>query len=225
MVQFRPIGIQREEYVRIQELKDEKDFRYSTCQKFQNLEFAIDEINKSLAKSIADQGSLEVECSTQINAVLEATMSSLKEFRQTLRDIQTEFDKRESFLKQMKEVVDDKVSNSSFKHAMYGLENVIVNLREEKDAMRQEFNDQIQRLRAEFGNKISHAKKEILAVPSEIPNIRKILDQNSELIDLYYKNASVRDSTNEHKIMGVEKKIINLYELIKELKTSNQETS
>lgn len=224
MAQFKPMGIQKRDYQEVQALKAEEDFKFQTNQRIQNLQFAVDTLSKSLEESIADQGSLEQSCNTQIKEVMQATMSSLKEFRQTLGDVRTEFDTQERWFRHMKEMVDQKVEVSSFNEKISHLHDCIKRLHDEKDSMRKEFNGLIDRLKLDLDTKIKAQKEEILAIPSEIPGLRKVMDQKMELIELNGQNAVLRSSNNERQIMLVERKIDNLYQLIKKVDLTNQET-
>lgn len=220
----KPMGMQKKDYHEAQQLKAEEDFKYHTNQRIQNLQFAIDMINKSLAQSIADQGSLEVDCSTQMKEVMSATMNSLKDFRQELGDISSQLKNSNDWIKQIRSDVEECVETSDFNEKISHMHDAIKRLHIEKDAMRKEFNGLLNRQNVEFEAKLKSLKEDILAIPSEIPNIRKVFDQKIELVELNGQNAVLRSSNNEKQIMLVERKIDNLYQLIKRLEIANQES-
>lgn len=220
----KPMGIQKREYHEAQQLKAEVDFKYQTNQRIQNLQFAMDSLSKSLEESIADQGSLEVSCNTQISEVMNATMSSLKEFRQELGNIFTELENNKLWMKQVRAEIEDCVRISAFNEKIAHLHECIKILRMEKDSMRKEFNSLMDRLKLDFESKIKAQKEEILAIPSEIPDLRKLMDQKIELVELNGQNAVLRSSNNERQIMFVERKIENIYQLLKQLDINKQES-
>ena len=224
MVQYKPMGISKKDYQEIQDVKAEDNFKFETNQKIQNLQFSLDKLNDSLNHSFARQGALEVSCSCQINEVMTATMTSLKEFRQSLGDFQTKFDTQERWFKQIKDLIDSKTDHSFFQDKINDIFSNIRYLQKDIDSIRKEFNGLVERLKVEFNEKIKSQKEEILAIPSELPNLRKLVDQKIELVELNGQNAVLRSSNNEKQILLVERKIENLYQLVKKLEIANQES-
>lgn len=221
--QSKPMGLQKKEYHEAQLLKAEEDFKYHTNQRIQNLQFAVDMINKSLATYIAAQGSDKNCVDTQISQVMDATMSSLKEFRQELGDMGTQLTNTNNWIRQARSEIEECVETSNFNEKISHLHDCIKRLHTEKDSMRKEFNGLIDRLKLDFDNKLKAQKEEILAIPSDVPNLRKVMDQKIELVELNGQNAVLRSSNNEKQIMLVERKIDNIYQLIKKLELTNQE--
>lgn len=217
------MGIQKREFHEAQQMKAEEDFKYHTNQRIQNLQFAIDMINKSLASCVAAQGSDKNCVDTQIAEVMNATMSSLKEFRQELGDMATQMTNTNNWIRQVRSEIEDCVETSHFNEKISHLHDCIKKLHSEKDSMRKEFNGLIDRLKSDFENRLKAQKEEILAMPSEVPNLRKLMDQKIELVELNGQNAVLRSSNNEKQIMLVERKIENLYQLIKKLDLNIQE--
>lgn len=209
------MGIQKREFHEAQQMKAEEDFKYHTNQRIQNLQFAIDMINKSLASCVAAQGSDKNCVDTQIAEVMNATMSSLKEFRQELGDMATQMTNTNNWIRQVRSEIEGCVETSTFNEKISHLHDCIKKLHSEKDSMRKEFNGLIDRLKSDFENRLKAQKEEILAMPSEVPNLRKLMDQKIELVELNGQNAVLRSSNNEKQIMLVERKIENLYQLIK----------
>ncbi len=219
----KPMGMKKQDYVEMQDLIAEKDFKFQVNHRIQSLEFAIDDLSKSLEKSIADQGSVKLSCSTQIQDVVNLTTSSLKEFRHQIGDIYTEFAARERWFKQMKDTVDKKIDSSSACEKISRSDEAIQQVRLENELMLKEFTNLIERLKADFTEKLKEQKQEILSIPSQIPSLKKDIEKQIELIELNGQNSLLRSSNNEKQIMLVERKIDNLYQLIKKIEISLQE--
>lgn len=220
----KPMGIPNKEYYEAQQIKAEEDFKYHTNQRIQNLQFAIDMINKSLALFVAAQDSDKNCVDTQIAKVMETTMSSLKEFRQELGDMATQMTNTNNWIRQIRSEIEGCVKTSQFNEKISHLHDCINRLNSEKDAMRKEFNGLIDRLKLDFENRLKAQKEEILAIPSEIPDLKKLMDQKLELVELNGQNGVLRSSNNERQIMLLERKIENIYQLFKQLDINKQES-
>jgi len=82
----------------------------------------------------------------------------------------------------------------------------------------------LNRFTQEVDNNLKVNKEEILSIPSELPHLKKMLDQRIELVELNGQNAVLRSSNNERQILLVERKIENIYQLVKKLDITNQES-
>lgn len=224
MAQSKTTGIDKERYKELQALKDQEDFRYQTTQGLQNLKFDLERQQERLAKIMAERGSDKKDTDIQLQHIMEACMSSLKEFRQDLGDINTQLTNTNNWIKQVRTEIEDCVETSNFNEKISHLHDCIKRLHTEKDSMRKEFNGLIDRLKLDFESRLKTQKEEILAIPSEVPNLRKVMDQKIELVELNGQNAVLRSSNNEKQIMLVERKIDNIYQLIKKLEIANEES-
>lgn len=223
MATLKPEGMQIKEYKEAQARKAEDDFKFQTNQRIQNLQFAIEMINKSLSQTIANEGSLESQCKAEVNELMNVQMTLSKEFRQTLIDMQTDVTFLERAIMKMQHSLNERIEISVFNETISDLNEEIESLQRDRDSMRKEFNGMIQRLKIDFDAKLKAQKEEILAIPSEIPNLRKVMDQKIELVELNGQNAVLRSSNNEKQIMLVERKIDNLYQLLKEVQMRGKE--
>ena len=221
----KPIGIKKKEYEEMQKIKAEDDFKSSTNAQIQNLVFAIDKINKSLNKSIGDHGSLKVEVKSMFDTMKTCLELSLKEFRQSIGDLETNINARNKSLDQLSIKSEYFINKADLKNEIDDLEKLIAKFNQNNETLRIEFNGMIQRQNIEFDNKLKALKEEILSTPSEIPNIKKTFDQKIEFVELNGQNALLRSSNNEKQIMLIERKIENIYQLIKKLEIVNQESS
>jgi hypothetical protein len=224
MAQSKPIGMDKQKYKEWQEIKAEDDFKSSVVQKLQNLHFAINDLNENLLKTDAKNGSAVKDCEIEIHHVMDSCISSLKEFRELVTGCERLCNESKNWMRTLNIAIEDCPTRSDFNDKISHLHDSITRLHNEKDSMRKEFNGLIDRLKLDFDSKLKKQKEEILAIPSEVPNIRKIMDTKLELVELNGQNAALRSSNNERQIMLVERKIENLYQLIKKLDISNQES-
>ncbi len=155
---------------------------------------------------------------------MSSTLSSLKDFRQELGDISTILENNKRWIRQVRSEIEDCVDLSTFNEKISALHDCIKSLQEEKISMRIEFNGLIDRIKLDFENKLKNQRQEILSIPSEVPNIKKEMDQKIELVELNGQNAVIRSSNNEKQILLVERKIENLYQLIKRLEIAKEES-
>lgn len=212
------------EYDEAQKIKAEDDFKYNTNQRIQNMQFAIDMINKSLSSSIASIGSLDREVKTQIQEVLNLTISSLKEFRQTLGDMQKELQSTNKIITNMRSLLENYVEYSTYKKEIDHIKESLKQNESDKNSMRKEYNGLIERTKIEFTTTSKALKEDILSIPSEIPALRNLMEQKIELVELNGQNAVLRSSNNEKQLLLFERKIDNLYQLLKRLEMANEET-
>ncbi len=220
----KPMGIQNKDYQDIQQVKSQEDFQYQVNQRIQNIQFAIDEINQTLAKSIAQYGAFRVDCNNQITNILDQVVSGLKEFRQILGNMKSDVSNLEIWIKQTRSDLTGYVEVSVFNEKISLLQGEISNVRLDKEKTRKEFNDLVERLKLDFDVRLKAMKQEILDIPSGIPDLKQVLDQKLELLELNSQNYVLRSSNNEKQILLVERKIENIYQLIKRLEIANQET-
>lgn len=222
MATSKPMGMQKRDYQQVQQLKAEETFKFDTNQRLQNLQFAMDKLSGALSEAVANQGSDKKDCDIEIENVMQSCMSSLKEFRGELNQMFNDINNVKSWVKQTRSEVEDCVETSNFNEKISHLHDCIKKLHTEKDSMRKEFNGLLDRQKCDFEAKLKALKEEILAIPSEVPNLRKVVDQKIELVELNGQNAVLRSSNNENKIMLVERKIENIYQLIKKIEITMQ---
>ncbi len=220
----KPTGIPKKDYQDIQQVKSQEDFQYQVNQRIQNIQFAIDEINQTLAKSIAQYGVFRVDCNNQITNILDQVVSSMKEFRQILGNMKSDVSNLETWIKQTRSDLTGYVEVSVFNEKISLLQDEISSIRLEKERTRNDLNGLCERLKSDFDARLKAMKQEILDIPSGIPDLKQALDQKLELLELNSQNYVLRSSNNEKQIMLVERKIENIYQLIKRLEIANQET-
>lgn len=223
MEQLKPKGITNEEYEKVQKIRLEQDFQFSTNQRIQNIQFEVARMSKCISDCISKQGSVEVDHKTEINAVMNSTMSSLKQFRQELGDIQTELNASERNMKLLKDQLDQCINISTFNQKMSEFNQFIERYQLEKQEMKKHFKEVIDQVTSDFRSKLKIQRDEILSIPSDLPRLEKLMNQKIELVELNGQNSVLRSSNNEKQIMLVERKLDNIYQQIKKLELINQE--
>lgn len=219
----KPKGISQEEYKRNQESLHNEKFQFDANQRMQNLQFQVNDLKKNIEDILAAQG-VDKRCvDTQLEQIMEATMNSLKEFRQNIGDFKTGMEFMGRGITAQNSMIDACVEKSLFNEKLSHLHECIKRLHGEKDAMRKEFNGLIERLKIDFDQRLQAMKAEILAIPSEVPALKHLMDQKLELVELNGQNAVLRSSNNERQILLVERKIDNLYQLVKALDIGRKE--
>lgn len=128
-------------------------------------------------------------------------------------------------LKEMNEEIDKRASQLDFERINRILCERMDRLEKDRGVIRKEVNEQIERRYADFQTKLEANKQEIISRPSEIPDLRRLIDQKIELIELNGQNAVLRSANNEKQIMLVERKIENIYQLIKRIDINKQEAA
>ncbi len=222
MVQSKVRGISQEEYLATQAIKAEEDFKNQTNQSLGDLHRFVIKIDKSVYDLLALVGSNNVALDQQLTEVMTSTMSSLKEFRQELGDFGTQLFNLKISQAQVKVSLEDYISRDCFDREVGSLVAEIKELKNYQESMKRDFMACIERLHDQFDDKLKSMKAAILAIPSEIPALKSLIEQKLELVDLNGQNAVLRSSNNEKQIQLVERKIENIYQLIKKVDFDNQ---
>lgn len=220
----KSMGIKNKDYMDIQEKKTEDDFKFDTNQKIQNLQFAIDLLSKSLDKSIATQRSDKTQYEINFTNFIEDVQTNLKEMSKKI-------DKLESLIKDLRtensavlENQKNLISLSYFDEKMMSRDCEIKSLKDQVNQYKQSQLSLEITINRSFEEKLKSLKSEILSIPSEIPELRKSLEQKLELVELNGQNSVVRSSNNERQIMLLERKYDNLFQLIKQLEITYKES-
>lgn len=223
MAQPKPTGFGEDYYVESQKQKAEEDFKTQANDRIQKLEFAIDEINTDLTQAFAIQSSDKTEIAIKFENLMQSTISNLKDFRREFGELTSLIQKQGEKITQLqdrqRQLVDESRLNEKFSH----LNREVLRLLSEQDVMRHEFNGMIQRLGMDISTRMKAQKEEILAVPSQLPGLKQEIDSNIALVEINCQNAVLRSGNNEKQLMLVERKIDNLYQLVKQLQIANQE--
>ena len=154
---------------------------------------------------------------------MDATMTSLKEFRQEIGDFQTHINKQDQQINKVKQDQNDLVTSEDFKDYMRACQGLLDSLFDQQKKMQSEYHGLIDRLKIDFNNQIKSLREELISRPTGLPELQKLLESKIELVELNGQNAVLRSSNNEKQILLVERKIENIYQLIKRIDLNKQE--
>ncbi len=216
-------GLSREEYKKRQEQCEAEKFSVQTNKRLQDIELSLREHEKQLNTHRAFHGGIRSDVDSQINEIMTATMTSLKEFRQTIGDFETHMKNQDSKIQELKDEQEQLVYQEDLTISLRLIDSALNELRKTQKAMHSEFNGLIERLKIDFSNQIKSLKEELISRPTGISELQKLLESKIELVELNGQNAVLRSANNEKQLLLVERKIDNIYQLIKKLELSKQE--
>lgn len=220
MVLPKPTGISKQQFDEKQAMKEEADFRYDVNQSLQSHRFAIDTLNAVVVENVELLKSLKSEYFSNFQQLFRNVKEDLEKFRQQIGDFRDEIKEmhllHESFQ-------DDLATKATMQSVLTFDHDICQKLRAiDKDIsnIREEMNTWSYTLRMQSEHNMAKLKQDILSQPSELPAFHKVVDQKLELCDLNGQNSLIRSANNERQLQLVERKIENIYQLIKEIKLS-----
>ncbi len=217
-------GISKDDYQAAQTRRFDNDFVYETNQKLQTLQMAIVNLSENIDKAVASQVSDHKNSDIRISNFMELTINCLKEFRQQISDFQQEINAMNVLMDAFKKTLNECAKTSQVNEKFSLIDDEIKRIYGQREAFRKDFTQVLNRFSQEYDVKLKLCKEEILAIPSEIPSMKKVYDQKLELIELNGQNSVLRSSNNERQILLLEKKIENLYQLLKSIEITKKET-
>lgn len=183
-----------------------------------SLKSAFERINSLEEK----QGELKMEHHLEITKVMDDCKESLKGFGKTIDDLQI---KMNSLVNNMACVESDLREFA----LSQDVNKLFLSLELKVDGLSNDHNNSLADLRNELGRHnsccqvlIQQFKDDVLSIPSEIPELKNLIDKKLELVELNGQNSILRSTNNERHIHLLEKKIENLYQLIKKFDLDNQ---
>lgn len=216
-------GLSKEEYQRRQEQCESEKFTVQTNKRLQDIELSLREHEKQLNIHKAFYGGIRSDVESKINEIMNATMTSLKEFRQIIGDCETHMKDQDSEILKLNQAQQNLVSDEDLKTSLRLIDSAINDLRKSQNALHSEFNGLIERLKIDLSNQVKALREELIARPTGIPELQRLLESKIELVELNGQNAVLRSSNNEKQLLLVDRKIDNIYQLIKKLELSKQE--
>ena len=222
MAQSKPMGISKEQYKDYQEEASKNDFVYEVNVKLQDLKFAIDEVNKKLAESVASHGSNRVSITKQLSVVTTECGIKLKQFGYMMNDFQKQLSCLQEAVNLIHKNTPNFVKKDELNIEVEELLKTLKIFREDQRKAQEELTVHLNRQSREFDAKISALRQEMLNRPSEIPALRKELETKIELTELNGQNAVLRSSNNERQLFLLEKRIEQLALLHKKLEFERQ---
>lgn len=209
------------EQQKMQDQKNESDFRFQTNQKLQNLQFHIDMINKCIAGYVATQGSKHVEQDRKTDELETSCSSKFKEFRVVLDRFESEIKEHSDSMNESIDYVKRLyITRHEYEGEIATLKAQIAALRKEHYQFCQQVSQDIQRNTSDITQKLQLFIQEIQSKPSPIPELKKQLEDKLEMVALNGTNSVLRSTNNEKQIALIEKKIEQVFLLIKQMELS-----
>ena len=202
----------------MQDQKEESDFRFQTNQKLQNLQFSIDMINKTLNQCLAVQGTNKVELDIKMAKNLDSCMVMMKDFRSILDDFEMKITDHYSTLsRSIDDVKPLYITRKDHDGEIASLKAVYTELKKEYHQFCQQVNLLVQRSTSDNAEKIKAFIQEIQSKPSPIADLKKQLEEKLEMVALNGTNSVLRSTNNEKQVALIEKKIEQIFLLIKQM--------
>lgn len=217
MAQSKPMGISKKEFENHQSEKADDDFKYQTNQKIQEIQLSIDELSLFISKTCELQKHNKVDCDIQHGQLTTMVMDKLKGFNSTLDNFDKVVKELVSTTTKSLERLDDFVLKTQFSQDLDHINKVIHALDRIVDNLRNEVTAALRIKTCDFDAKLKALKEEILSRPTGIPELRKELDDKIELATLNGTNSVLRTTNNERQLLLIDKKIENIYQLIKQI--------
>lgn len=201
-----------------QQIKNHQDFMYQTRQDINSLNQKMDEVKQLYKDFTAACIRSEVSVTQKIDSLttknIESNVKSLKtldEYRQTL---QREVKLIEGFVNGLDEKY---VDWGVYLKSVPTMQSKIDNMENEIKELKRLIDEQVTNLSRLCDSKVKASKEEILSIPSEIPELKRSFQEKFDLMEMDLENGRIRASNNEKQLIVIEKKIEQIYLLIKKL--------
>ena len=198
--------------------KDANDAQNDIHARFFNIETSLDNLKDGLDLHANMFGVSSTETHQQFEVLEARYLERIKELSNCINSIRTDY-------KTLSDVSTSNYNNIT-SSVVYKKDwmNLISVLTERNDSLekqlaiqRQEFLALNAKTSHDFNVKLAALRKEFLEKPSEIEDLKTSFKDQLELVSLNGTNSQLRSSNNEKHVQLIDKKIENIYQLIKQL--------
>lgn len=212
-----------EEQKAYQQTKNENDFKTEVVLRFQKLENFIQAMQKDVEYVNALHQEHQVDSIHVAHEISDNCMSSLKELRLVMDDIQ----KQNKILSDQYNSILSFISSNYLSRSDYAKDRMaeqdrVAKLKMDIGVHRNEFQAALSLYRHELDAKLADFLQKQASKADPIPELRQIFEERIELVSLNGQNSVLRSTNNEKHIHLVEKKIENIYQLIKQIQLDKQ---
>ena len=212
------MGKYTEEQIAAQEEKNNNDFVYRTNQEIQNIWNKIDSLELLFQKHLASHGS-EI---SQFQAALDNHQSEMRDYLKLCNTNFDDFQKRlashvNDVLVCFEQVQNEFVSKTEINPKLHSFKEVLSSLETSNRMCNDNIRSLLQRFPALVDEKVGSLRDELNSRPSNESAIRQELNQTLDVVGMDVTNASIRCANNEKQLNLIEKKIEQLFLLIKKL--------
>lgn len=206
-----------------QEQKNDQDYKTEVIQRFQKLEYFCKSLESDIDKLAALHQEQQVDSIHTLHEISDNCMSSLKELRLVMDDVQ----KQNKILSDQYHSILNYVNNhyvTKLNHSKDYVDSVdsIVKMKQEIANHRNEMIAMTAKYKNELETKFADFLQKQASKPDPIPELRQVFEERIELVSLNGQNSVLRSTNNEKHIHLVEKKIENIYQLIKQIQLDKQ---
>lgn len=207
-----------EEQKVFQEQKNENDFKTDVYQRFQKLEYFCKSLEADMDHLAALHQEHQVESIHAIHDFSDNMLDSIKGFRKTLDEVQNEIktlsDKNISIIKY---VESNYVPQTDYTKDYIADIDTHVKLKAEIANNRNEMVALLAKQKNEFESKIAEILQKQTSKSDPIPELKQYFEEKLELVTLNGQNSVLRSTNNEKHLHLIDKKLENIYQLIKQL--------
>lgn len=219
----RKRGSMTEEQKAFQQIKNENDFKNEIVLRFQKLESFFQSMQNDLDNICALHQQNQVDSIHATHEISNNCMQSLRDVRLLIGEVQKQIKilSDESSLK----FYDIKSSYIERKDYSYDYNSLIAkneSLQRESVNYRNEFLALLAKQYHDFETKLADFMQKQALKPDPIPELKHLFDEKLDLVSLNGQNSVLRSTNNEKHIHLIEKKIENIYQLIKQIQLDKQ---
>lgn len=216
-------GLSQLEYMEKQLVAEQQKFIVETNRRLQELEIAQQAISNNMSTMQGEFKYLSVSTEDIIDQAKSELEYSVSEIKVNLNDLKRDcegfswrLDKSDKFQAYC-------IQQGEFQNLRAGIDVKLEHLHQLHESEKQEFRFLLERQRLEFKEALKSLKEEILAIPTGVPQLKDELHKRIDFVELNGQNGVLRSTNNEKQLMLLERKIENLYQLIKRIDLSTQE--
>lgn len=221
MARCRPIGICKQTYQEKQAVINQENAQHDLLERVNNLSFAHDAMNERVNDVIANQGSETKKLSIEMQNGMDKLVGEIKRMKNAITFLQEAMQKPDVRLIDLSDECE--AFSKTVQEQLKTLKSLLDDAKKSQDVLKQEILNLYYNLQTRFDMRLQDAKLDILSKPSDVPALRDELDKRFEFVELNGQNALVRSANNEKQLQLIERKIENIYQLIKSLDLKMQE--
>lgn len=214
------------EQIKEQHARNEQQFHYSVNQTINSISGALESLQQRFEVLPQNLVGLKTDTSIQLENHQAAVSAELTLMRKVL----DERDRRQDEFLEACEVIFRLIpmtysTKDNFEAVKGKLEKSMSDMAEDHNRFKSDLNAVMHKLAMDYDLKLEKFKQEILGRPSEIPSLKKELLEKVDLIAMDGSNSLLRSTNNEKQIMLIEKKIENLYLMLKKIDLNLEKSS
>ncbi len=207
-----------EEQKVFQAQKNENDFKTDVYQRFQKLEYFCKSLEADMDHLAALHQEHQVESIHNAEHISDRCTESLKEIRAVMAEIQKENKQlSDQNISIIKHVESNYVPQTDYTKDYIADIDTHVKLKTEIANNRNEMVALLAKQKNEFESKIAEILQKQTSKSDPIPELKQYFEEKLELVTLNGQNSLLRSTNNEKHLQLVDKKLENIYQLIKQL--------